>query len=391
MISSTTDSHAVFAALALHAQPARVGEVAAQPLPRGMLEVIRIASGQPAPIAEWAAGAKVDPERLREAAVFFVEQVLMHRNADHYRVLGLRSDAAEARIREHYRALMGWLHPDRHQAGWHEVFAERVNRAYGALRRADSRSAYDVELAANPPGVARPEPRVPLRRVPRPPQNARAARRPLWRRAAGFAAVAGTGGAAFGAMWWLATAEVEQPVVVVVRTPVPDTVVADVAAAPATVAGNVAVVPVAASTAVGLQVSVDQAAVIPPVPGTTQPAAVAASRTEPDTAARATAESLRRALEQGDLMTVLDLLARDDETEGDLHIQVATGFQGMRDAVRADEGLALREVRYTPERYAARYESRSAVGRRNAPYLTVDFARHDDAWRIRHIGAGTEP
>jgi hypothetical protein len=89
---------------------------------------------------------------MREAAVFYVQQVLFAPGADSYRVLGVDSDADDDRIKEHYRWLVRWLHPDRNPDAWEAIYADRVNRAWQDLRTRDRRQRFD-DRRANAPAL----------------------------------------------------------------------------------------------------------------------------------------------------------------------------------------------------------------------------------------------
>ncbi len=87
---------------------------------------------------------------LRRAASFFVEQVLLTRGSDSYRVLGCSSDANAAELRRHMALILKWLHPDRVQvsAGTQHfdrsAFAALVTRAWENLKNGERRAAYDA-------------------------------------------------------------------------------------------------------------------------------------------------------------------------------------------------------------------------------------------------------
>ncbi|HEU4662461.1 MAG TPA: DnaJ domain-containing protein, partial [Dokdonella sp.] len=84
---------------------------------------------------------------------FYLQQALFDPGTDAYRVLGLAPDAPAERVRQHYRWLQRWLHPDRLGDEWESVYAKRVNWAWRQLRNAESRDAYDRrrELGSDEP------------------------------------------------------------------------------------------------------------------------------------------------------------------------------------------------------------------------------------------------
>ncbi|MBL0229036.1 DnaJ domain-containing protein [Thermomonas sp.] len=82
---------------------------------------------------------------MREAAQFYVREVLFFAQADAYRVLGVDADASDASIKAHHRLLQHWLHPDRLDNEDDAIFASRVNVAWNRLRNQARRRAYDED------------------------------------------------------------------------------------------------------------------------------------------------------------------------------------------------------------------------------------------------------
>ncbi|ODS63003.1 MAG: hypothetical protein ABS41_07470 [Arenimonas sp. SCN 70-307] len=134
-------------ALAYWRAPALLAAARQRPLPDDVLEVVRIAAGDRV-TAEFAAAALgTSADELCEAAPFYLQQLLFAPGASSYRVLGVNPDAPDARIKEHYRWLVRWLHPDRNPDEWEALYADRVNRAWQDLRQPEKRAAYDAGLA----------------------------------------------------------------------------------------------------------------------------------------------------------------------------------------------------------------------------------------------------
>jgi ketosteroid isomerase-like protein len=127
--------HALEQALAYYRAPALLAMAAQRPLPEDVIELLRLAAGDRAQAAASAEASGESPQRVAEAAVFFVQQVMFAADAEPHRVLGVNSDAPAARIREHYRWLIRWLHPDRNADEWDSVYTDRVTRAWQSLRR----------------------------------------------------------------------------------------------------------------------------------------------------------------------------------------------------------------------------------------------------------------
>ena len=82
-------------------------------LPRGVNELLLVAAGNPRAAGEKPLTPFVHPEKLRETAKFFIEQVLLAHHASHYRVFGVEPDASLAEIKDNHRLLMRLFHPDR--------------------------------------------------------------------------------------------------------------------------------------------------------------------------------------------------------------------------------------------------------------------------------------
>jgi hypothetical protein len=84
---------------------------------------------------------------VTEAASFFIEQAMLHPDADSYRVLGASSNATSSDLRRNMSLLLRWLHPDR-STSERSVFAHRVTRAWNDLKTDERRMAYDRKQAS---------------------------------------------------------------------------------------------------------------------------------------------------------------------------------------------------------------------------------------------------
>ena len=123
--------------------PSQVRSVRSAPLPKDVLILVRIAAGDEEVTREAAKSAGRSPDVVREAAAFFIEQVLLHPGADSYRVLGARPEAPYGELRRNMALLLKWLHPDSDRQGQRVVFATRVTRAWNDLKTQERRAAYD--------------------------------------------------------------------------------------------------------------------------------------------------------------------------------------------------------------------------------------------------------
>lgn len=63
---------------------------------------------------------------------------------NHYRTLGITSDATYAEIKLAYRSLVRGLHPDKHNDKEKEELLKELNKAYNVLKNPNSRKNYDL-------------------------------------------------------------------------------------------------------------------------------------------------------------------------------------------------------------------------------------------------------
>jgi DnaJ-class molecular chaperone len=66
---------------------------------------------------------------------------------DYYKVLQVDAEADPEVITAAFRVLARRLHPDRDLTGVHEIRMSELNRAYGVLRKPETRRDYDAERA----------------------------------------------------------------------------------------------------------------------------------------------------------------------------------------------------------------------------------------------------
>ena len=134
---------AVRVAIDLVHVPSRVRLIRSEPLPDGVLTVLRIASGDEAAEVEAAEALGRPRELVRTAAAFFIEQILLSSDSDSYRVLGADRTASASELRRNMALLLKWLHPDIDRKGNRSMFAGRVTTAWENLKTPDRRAAYD--------------------------------------------------------------------------------------------------------------------------------------------------------------------------------------------------------------------------------------------------------
>ena len=95
-------------------------------------------------------------EVVREAAIFFIEQIMLYPHADSYRVLGAGPEATYRELRRNMALLLRWLHPDLDRRDERSVFAARVTRAWNDLKTRERRAAYDQLQRMVPAAKSRP-------------------------------------------------------------------------------------------------------------------------------------------------------------------------------------------------------------------------------------------
>ncbi len=125
--------------------PAQVRLVRSEPLPDGVVLLLRIAAGDTDAEREAVALTRRSVDTIRRAATFFIEQILFAPAADSYRVLGADPGASAGDLRRNAGLLLKWLHPDRDRNDPRAVFASRVTGAWNDLKTPDRRAAYDAQ------------------------------------------------------------------------------------------------------------------------------------------------------------------------------------------------------------------------------------------------------
>jgi curved DNA-binding protein CbpA len=134
---------ALRAAIELFHMPSRVRIARAEPLPTGVGLLLRIAAGEAEAEGTAIASTRRSRDLIRQAAIFFIEQVLLCPDSDSYRVLGADSQASSGELRRNMALLLKWLHPDKDPQGQRSVFASRVNQAWNDLKTPERRASYD--------------------------------------------------------------------------------------------------------------------------------------------------------------------------------------------------------------------------------------------------------
>jgi hypothetical protein len=114
--------------------------------------LLRIAAGDAAAEQEAVKLADRPLEVIRQAATFFIEQILLAPDTDSYRVLGASPEVVDGELRRNMASLMTWLHPDVTKESDRAVFAPRITTAWNDLKTPERRAAYDAARLASKAG-----------------------------------------------------------------------------------------------------------------------------------------------------------------------------------------------------------------------------------------------
>lgn len=123
--------------------PSRARLLRRAPLPDDVVVLLQILAGQEEalPAASESTGRPAD--LLLESAAFFVEQVMLHPDADSYQVLGAHPHATNSELRRNMALLLTWLHPDLARQKDRAVLAQRVTTAWEDVKTPERRALYD--------------------------------------------------------------------------------------------------------------------------------------------------------------------------------------------------------------------------------------------------------
>ena len=134
-------------ALDLVQVPSRAPFIRSRPLPDGVLLLLEIAAGLDEAVDAASELTGRSPHLMRQAAQFFIEQVLLYPGADSYRVLAVGPAAPASELRRNMALLLRALHPDIGANETRALYAGRVTRAWEDLKTPERRSAYDSTRA----------------------------------------------------------------------------------------------------------------------------------------------------------------------------------------------------------------------------------------------------
>lgn len=145
---------ALVAALAMLDSPRAARLARSLRMPGGIAFLLEIAAGEPHALAKASTSTGRSEAVLKDAASFFIEQVLLQPGADSYRVLGGNQETPNEELRRNMALLMRWLHPDLVSNGApggsldRSLYASRVTRAWESIKTPERRAAYTASLPA---------------------------------------------------------------------------------------------------------------------------------------------------------------------------------------------------------------------------------------------------
>lgn len=153
-----SDADALKIAIDLFFLPSQVRATRARPLPKGTKFLLLIAAGDADAMRNAQGLSNRSSTAIRDAAIFFVEQILLERGADAYRTLGLDQSAPTTELRTHMALLMKWLHPDINSDDRRSTMARQVIRAWKQVNAPDN-------VRRQPPSSARHPTNATQRRI----------------------------------------------------------------------------------------------------------------------------------------------------------------------------------------------------------------------------------
>lgn len=160
---SAVAASALADALRLLEVPATVPLARSARFPNDITVLLRLVAGDEAVLQQAQADSGQSAAVLLDAAEFYLVQVAFTPAVDSFRVLVANRDFPVSRIREHYRLLVSWLHPDRNADAWQSVYLDRVNQAWRDLREDAERAEYAARVADSattdhlPPALGAPD------------------------------------------------------------------------------------------------------------------------------------------------------------------------------------------------------------------------------------------
>lgn len=129
-----SEAGALKAALELLRLPSQVRVARNRPLPAQTVILLRIAARDHEAEHDAARLTGQHSDACRQAAIFFIEQVLLGPGSNSLRILGFNGPAPLHQLRRHMALLLKWLHPDTASDEPRSTMARRVIEAWNELK-----------------------------------------------------------------------------------------------------------------------------------------------------------------------------------------------------------------------------------------------------------------
>lgn len=142
-----SDADALRAAIDLFHLPSQIRAVRARPLPKGTKLLLRLAVGDAEAMREAEIFSDRPQSAIRQAAIFFIEQILLDPGADEYRTLGLDHTATISELRTNMALLLKWLHPDLSNDTPKSTMARQVIQAWKQVNASEKLRRHPTTLA----------------------------------------------------------------------------------------------------------------------------------------------------------------------------------------------------------------------------------------------------
>lgn len=148
--SNMGEETALELAVGLLQLPSRARALRSAPLPRDVDALLNIVAGEGHARADAARLTGLTEARVGDAAGFYIEQILLHPDADSYRALGASAEATNDQLRRNMALLLRWLHPDHEANSERTIYAGRITAAWNNIKTAERRLAYDTKRIRTP-------------------------------------------------------------------------------------------------------------------------------------------------------------------------------------------------------------------------------------------------
>lgn len=145
-----SDADALKVAIELFHLPSQIRAMRALPLPKGTKLLLQLAVGDADAMREAQMLSDRPQFVIRQAAIFFIEQILLDPVADEYRTLGLDDAATTNELRAHMALLLKWLHPDLSSNDHRSAMARQAIQAWKKVNSSEKLRRHPTAIARIP-------------------------------------------------------------------------------------------------------------------------------------------------------------------------------------------------------------------------------------------------